>query len=146
MSVAVSHPGRLTKSTIVVVDDDDDVREMVCATLNGEGYCTLGTSNGRETLDLLEASDERPLLILLDLTMPIMDGWEFLLNIDEDPELHKIPVALMSAHPSIMRAFDADEDKYGFTRLLLPKPLDMTRLLSIVRGVSHASGTFRKPL
>ena len=136
---------RLTRSTIVVVDDEDDIREMVCATLNSEGYRTVGCSNGREMLDLLEASNERPLMILLDLTMPVMDGWDFLLHIDEDPELRKIPVALMSAHPSILRAFDADQDKYGFTRLLIPKPLDMTRLLSIVRGVSHASGTFVKP-
>jgi CheY-like chemotaxis protein len=145
MSLAVSNRGRLTKSTIVVVDDDDDVREMVCTTLNNEGYCTIGSSNGRETLDLLEASSERPLLIILDLTMPVMDGWEFLLKIDDDPELHKIPVALMSAHPSILRAFDADREEHGFARLLLPKPLNMPRLLSIVRGVCHPSGTFRKP-
>jgi CheY-like chemotaxis protein len=145
MSLPATNLGRLTKSTILVVDDDDDIREMVCATLSNEGYCTVGSSNGKDTLDLLEASEERPVLILLDLTMPIMDGWEFLLNVDNHPELRKIPVALMSAHSTILRAFDADWDKYGFTRLLLPKPLDMTRLLSIVRGVCHASGTFVKP-
>jgi CheY-like chemotaxis protein len=141
---ALSHR-HLTRSTILVVDDEDDIREMVCAALNSEGYRTVGSSNGRETLELLEASQERPALILLDLTMPIMDGWDFLLLIDENPEFRKIPVALMSAHPSIRRAFEADQAKHGPMRLLLPKPLDLTRLLSIVRGVCHASGTFAKP-
>ena len=130
---------------VMVVDDDEGLRECVCEHLHDDGYVAVSADNGLSALGRLRAEPRKPDLILLDLTMPIMDGWEFLLNLDNHPELRKIPVALMRAHSTILRAFDADWDKYGFTRLLLPKPLDMTRLLSIVRGVCHASGTFVKP-
>jgi len=120
---------------IVVVDDDDDIRELVCELLNDEGYETQSASNGKEALDLLRTNDHRPQLILLDLMMPVMDGWEFLLGIDEDPVLHQIPVALMSAHPSVRRAFERRDGQQGSTRLLLPKPIDLPRLLSIVHDV-----------
>src|SRR6266851_3285570 len=119
---------------IVVVDDDADIRQAVREVLELEGYRTLGAGNGEEALQLLRSSDEHPQLILLDLSMPVMDGWEFLLGMDSDPELHQIPVALMSAHPSIRRAFEKEQETYGFTRLLLPKPLDLTRMLSMVRS------------
>src|SRR5258708_2427836 len=120
---------------IVVVDDDVDIRDAVCQVLRDEGYQTMEASNGREAIDLLHASDDRPQLILLDLMMPVMDGWEFLMGIDEDPALHSIPVALMSAHPSVRRAFEKQDAAGPSTRLLLPKPLDMHRLLSIVHNV-----------
>ena len=105
--------------------------------LNEEGYRTVGASNGAEALELLRSSRERPQLILLDLMMPVKDGWDFLLDIDGNPELHRIPVALMSAHPSVRRAFDSGRKNYGFTRLLLPKPLNVLRLLSLVRVVAR---------
>jgi CheY-like chemotaxis protein len=135
MSLATAKRELRTGSTIVVVDDDEDIREAVREALQGEGYRTVGASNGREAIELLHASQELPCLILLDLMMPTMDGWEFMLNVDDDPSLCRIPVALMSSHPSVHRAFDNDKNEYGFTRLLLPKPLDFTRLLSIVRSV-----------
>ena len=143
-----SHPANhawRTRSTIAVVDDDEDIREVVCEALHDEGYRTLGASNGQEALTLLQTSHEQPSLILLDLMMPVMDGWEFLLNISEDPRFRQIPVALMSAHPSVRRGFDGDQEKYGFTRLLVPKPLDFTRLLSMVRSVCLASQATPQP-
>jgi len=122
---------------IVVVDDDDDVREVVCQVLRGEGYQAVEASNGQEAIELLHASADRPQLILLDLMMPVMNGWEFLMGIDEDPALHGIPVALMSSHPSVKRAFEKDETGGPSTRMLLPKPIDIHRLLSIVQTVCH---------
>jgi CheY-like chemotaxis protein len=142
-SAAIAHE-RPTGSTIVVVDDDDDGRDAVREALHGAGYITLGASNGREALDILHVSPEHPRLILLDLVMPTMDGWQFLLEVDDDPDLQEIPVALMSAHPSIRNAFDSGP-KYGFTRLLLPKPLDLARLLSFVRSVCAAPRTCAAP-
>ena len=134
-----------TGANIFVVDDDEDGREAVRATLHGAGYTTVGASNGLEALDILHTSPQHPRLILLDLVMPTMDGWEFLLSIDHEPDLYEIPVALMSAHPSIRRGFDGDQEKYGFTRLLLPKPLDVTRLLSFVRSVCGSSRIGSEP-
>jgi CheY-like chemotaxis protein len=126
-------------STVVVVDDDADIRDAVREVLEEEGYRTLGAADGEEALGLLHSSPQLPQLILLDLTMPVKDGWQFLLEIDEDPELHRVPVALMSAHRSVRRAFDKEQSKYGFTRLLLPKPLNLLRLLSIVESVCSKS-------
>jgi len=137
-ATAVAHE-MLTSSTIVVVDDDDDDRDAVLEVLQRAGYVTVGASNGREALDILHSSSEHPRLILLDLAMPVMSGWEFLLSIDDEPDLQEIPVALMSAHPSIRGGVHDDQDRYGFTRLLLPKPLEVTRLLSFVRSVCDAS-------
>jgi CheY-like chemotaxis protein len=119
--------------SIAVVDDDDDVRDAVRAILEEEGHHTIGASSGEEALKLLEHS--RPTLILLDLMMPGLDGWQFLARIDEEPDLHAIPVALMSAHPSVKKAFDSARRSDGSTAMLLPKPLNVLRLLSLVERI-----------
>ncbi len=103
--------------------------------LEQEGHLTVGAANGEEALDLLAQGYDRPSLILLDLVMPRMDGWEFLARIDEQPDLRLIPVALMSAHPSVQRAFDRDRRAEGSRHLLLPKPVDVRRLLSLVARI-----------
>jgi two-component system response regulator MprA len=133
-------------STIVVVEDDDDIREAVCEALDAEGYHTAAAANGQAALDMLHASRELPALILLDLMMPTMDGWEFLRNIDRDAEMHDIPVAVMSAHPSVEQALGGDLRTFGFTRLLLPKPLDFARLLSFVGSVLRARSNRPEPV
>ena len=61
---------------ILVVDDDAALRETIVTLLRDEGYRVAGASNGREALDMAE--DDAPSLILLDLMMPVMDGWQFL--------------------------------------------------------------------
>jgi two-component system, chemotaxis family, chemotaxis protein CheY len=125
------------EGTIVVVEDDDDIRSAVEEILREEGYTTIGMANGEEALRFLSTSERLPNLILLDLMMPVMDGWEFLMRIDEKPALHRIPVVIMSAHPSIRRAFDKDEGKNAFAKLLLPKPLNLLCLLSTVDALCH---------
>jgi CheY-like chemotaxis protein len=120
---------------IVVVDDDADVRDAVRAILEDEGHRTVGAASGEEALRVLEESDQLPCLILLDLMMPEMDGWQFLARIDGQADLHSIPVALMSAHPSVKRAFDKARPSDRSRHLLLPKPLSVLRLLSLVERV-----------
>jgi CheY-like chemotaxis protein len=132
---------------ILVVDDDDDIREAVEEVLQAEGYCTTGAANGREAREALEDGALRPELILLDLMMPVMDGWDFLFWLDEDARLRDTPVAIMSAHPSIQRALDIARARrgapmvrlHGGNRLLLPKPLSILRLLSVVREACAAA-------
>jgi CheY-like chemotaxis protein len=83
--------------------------------------------------------------------MPVMDGWDFLFWLDERADLHDTPVAIMSAHPSIQRAFDIARARHGFPHLrlhggnrqLLPKPLSILRLLSVVQDT--CSGTSVAP-
>src|SRR3954451_9190794 len=132
---------RPSGSIIIVVDDDDDIRETVREALHTEGYETAGACNGLDALDQIRTAPELPSLILLDLMMPTMDGWEFLHNIEQDAEMRDIPVAIMSAHPSVQGA--DDPEKGGFPRLPLPKPLDFTRLLSFVRS-THLAGVLQR--
>jgi CheY-like chemotaxis protein len=65
--------------TVLVVEDDASTRAGLTALLEAEGYSVLGAENGRQALDLL-ASGDPPRLILLDLMMPVMDGWQFLVQ------------------------------------------------------------------
>jgi CheY-like chemotaxis protein len=121
------------RKKVLVVDDEDDIRGALQEILDGEGYATVGASNGVEALEWLRAHKAAPSLILLDLMMPEMDGWDLLACIDDDRRLHRIPVALMSAHPSVRRAFDKHRNEEQPSRLLLPKPLNLLRLLATVR-------------
>ena len=86
-------------ATILVVDDDVHIRDLVCEVLDLEGYDVRGATDGRAALDLLETW--RPDLILLDLNMPRMDGWTFCARQQEHPEISDIPIALMSAARNI---------------------------------------------
>jgi CheY-like chemotaxis protein len=63
---------------ILVVEDDADTRAGLVSFLEGEGFTVRGAANGREALDVLEGALVPPRLILLDLMMPVMDGWQFL--------------------------------------------------------------------
>jgi CheY-like chemotaxis protein len=83
-------------ATILVVDDNDDVLEVVGALLESEGYGVATASNGAEALDQLGAG-LKPALVVLDLTMPVMDGWEFRDRQLRDPELRDIPTIIYSA-------------------------------------------------
>ena len=84
-----------TKS-ILVVDDDADIRHSLTEILVDEGYAALTAGNGSEALSLIRANHP-PSLIVLDLMMPIMDGYEFLAEQQRDGELAHIPVVVVTA-------------------------------------------------
>ena len=90
-----------------------------------EGYRTQTVPNGRAALDYLRQGDF-PDVILLDLMMPVMDGWEFRRRQREDPQLARVPVVVLSA---LDQSRAADLDGAAF----LKKPLDFDRLLQLVR-------------
>lgn len=83
--------------TVMVVEDDALIREMVMQVLAGEGFTAIGASNGEEALRQLRQAPWTPSLILLDLMMPVMNGWQFRAKLLEDPALAEIPVIVMSA-------------------------------------------------
>lgn len=120
---------RQTTSTkhcpILIVEDDADLREMMAQLLTLEGFRTEAVANGRDALDYLRKGDP-PDLILLDLMMPVMDGWEFRRRQREDPALATVPVVVLSA---LDQARAADLGGTAF----LKKPLDFDRLLELVR-------------
>jgi CheY-like chemotaxis protein len=85
--------------TVLVVEDDHDVRVAVRILLEEEGYRVLSVTDGRRALEMLErAVTEPPSLILLDLMLPVMDGWEFAERIRSVARFSRIPIAVMSAY------------------------------------------------
>ena len=93
----------LACASILVVDDDPDIRASLTDILGGEGYRVTGARNGREALDYL-GRRTRPSLILLDMIMPEMDGWIFRREQQKRPELAKIPVVIVSSHGDVRDA------------------------------------------
>lgn len=80
---------------ILVVDDDADFRHAVADCLRGNGFAVVGAPHGRAGLDYLR-THELPALVLLDLTMPVMDGWELFRTIKADPALATVPIVVVS--------------------------------------------------
>jgi CheY-like chemotaxis protein len=114
-----------TSCPVLIVEDDEDLREMMAQLLTLEGFLTATVANGREALDYLHRTS-KPDVILLDLMMPVMDGWEFRRLQQADPALARVPVIVLSAlHPA--RAANVDATAF------LKKPLDFDRLLALIR-------------
>jgi len=83
--------------TVLVVDDDEDIRLAMSDTLEAEGYAVLLAENGLDALAKLRASSALPNLILLDLMMPEMDGFEFITELRRHDEWRSIPVVVITA-------------------------------------------------
>jgi CheY-like chemotaxis protein len=82
---------------MLVVEDDDSIRQMMTEVLEEEGFSVSSAADGREALAYLHSAQPRPSLILLDLMMPEMDGWAFCAEQQRDPQLADIPVVVVSA-------------------------------------------------
>ncbi len=115
------HPCR----TILIVEDDAAIRTALQVALELEGYAVKTASQGREALDLLPLIDT-PCLILLDLMMPIMNGWEFAKALREDMILAPIPVALVTAYSEEAATFQG-------AQALIKKPVDLELLFTVVK-------------
>lgn len=112
---------------VLVVDDDDAVREALEAVLEDAGYTVRSAANGRDALQLLRATDWPPAVILLDLMMPVMSGWEFRAEQQRDPALAPIPVVVLSADRDVKaKAATVDAGDY------LLKPVDIDLLVATV--------------
>ena len=97
------NPLDLSCHSILIVDDDPDIRTSLTEILDGEGYRVAGVRNGREALDYL-GRRTLPSLILLDMMMPEMDGWLFRREQQKLPQLASIPVVIVSAHGDVRDA------------------------------------------
>lgn len=110
--------------TVFIIEDDVDTRDMLGRFLELEGYHVELASNGRQALDLLSRG-ARANVIVLDLMMPVMDGWEFRRRQIEDARLRNIPTIVVSA-AGRERLAQINADAY------LSKPVDMDELLQRV--------------
>lgn len=112
---------------VLVVDDDDDTRELVSAFLEATGYPVVTAKHGQEALGHLHEF-AAPCLILLDLMMPVMDGWTFRREQLRDPMLATIPVIVITAtHDARQAASALGAASY------LEKPLDFRALARTVQ-------------
>jgi CheY-like chemotaxis protein len=114
---------------ILIVDDDADIREALTELLTAEGYQVVAVANGQSALDQLQAGP-RPTVIILDLMMPVMNGWDFRLQQQQDPALSAIPVIILTATDLIT---DTVRAQFGDARFLT-KPVDLDALLALVRN------------
>ncbi len=116
--------GQSTNHTVLVVEDEQELREMMREALELNGYAVVTAEHGRDALDKL-AAIENLCLVILDLLMPVMDGWEFVARLRAQSTLASVPVVV---HTST----DTQAVPTGVTRVI-QKPLMFDRLLSIVR-------------
>ncbi len=114
--------------SVLIVEDDDSIRDTLRLLLEAEGYPVITAQNGKDALSKLEALDQ-PCLVLCDLMMPVMNGWEFIAEVKKD-KLHgfaTIPIIVVSA------AGDHAASQRGPVEGYIKKPLDIDVLLKAVR-------------
>jgi CheY-like chemotaxis protein len=115
------------RPSVLVVDDDEDLRTIIQDVLEDQGFAVATAANGREALDMLLRGEAAPALILLDLTMPVMDGWAFRREQQQVPRLAQIPVVLFSGDP------DVDEAALSLNAAAtMTKPLRLDGLVTLV--------------
>lgn len=112
---------------VLVVDDSHEIRISIRDLLEGEGFSVLEAGNGQEALDLMRVKG-MPCLILLDLAMPVMDGWTLLAIRRQDNMIRRVPIIILSAFSSNMSPTDDGAVS------VLSKPIDPVVLINAVRA------------
>jgi CheY-like chemotaxis protein len=123
------------RRAVMIVDDDDAIREALEDVLSDEGYDVVGVSDGQQALDYLLADlhpEKRPSAILVDLWMPVMDGWKFLDALLEDPRLSRIPLVVLTAARD-QRARDLRVAE------VLTKPVQLQQVLGALERLTGVS-------
>jgi CheY-like chemotaxis protein len=118
---------------VLVVEDDQDIRESIAETLEEEGFSVVTAAHGGIAMENLRRAARRPSLILLDLMMPVMNGWEFCAELRKDGANSEIPIVVLSGdarvsdHASSLGAID-----------VLAKPITLAQLLDVVKRYCSA--------
>lgn len=117
------------RKTLLVVEDDEVIRETLAQLLEDQGYHVIATQHGREALEMLPLIPS-PALVLMDLMMPVMNGWELLAALRQDARWAQLPVIILSA----------GGEAHGVTKdsrvRFLKKPIRMASLLAAVQESS----------
>ena len=112
--------------TVLVVEDEPDIRDAIAEALCAEGYAVLVAADGLDAMAQLRDGTATD-VIVLDMMMPVMDGWEFLTAKQADPALVRIPVIVTSAAPQKLPSG---------AHVLLGKPFDLERLLTAIDSLT----------
>jgi len=119
----------MSQGAILIVDDDSDVRNALSELLEEEGFSVEAAQNGREALARLRTGKVHPAVILLDLMMPGMDGWDFRSEQMRDPRLASVPVVIVSAS-----GFSRESIRTQFRpAAYVEKPIEKDVLLEAIR-------------
>jgi two-component system chemotaxis response regulator CheY len=112
---------------ILVVEDDEVIRSSIIEVLKSEGFVATGVPNGLEALEYLKSCVTKPYLILLDIMMPVMDGWTFRDKQQKDESIKEIPVVVITADGNAKdKAFKMNAQGW------VKKPIDIDALLETV--------------
>ncbi len=132
MLVAAMSEAEPQRKSVLIVEDDPEIRRLLHTVLLRHGYSVMEAPHGEAALQLL-AADPLPGVILLDLYLPLMDGWEFRQAQLRDPRLAAVPVVVISAAADVLiEPLDAEQ--------VMKKPLDIPRLLTVVAGFCAPPG------
>lgn len=117
----MANPIQTDKKVLLIIDDDESIRETLQQVLEIEGFDVLAAAEGKTGLEVLKLNKEKIGVVLLDLMMPEMNGWQFLEVQQNDPEISAIPVIVITAFPN----------ESGSIRpsAILKKPLDPESLI-----------------
>jgi CheY-like chemotaxis protein len=111
---------------VLIVEDEEGIREILKTAIQLEGYPVFTAPNGEDALRLLREMPA-PGLILLDLMMPVLNGWEFVERIEKDPKFSSIPAVALTAYAERAKSLK-------HVRSVLTKPIDFLCLMETVRG------------
>jgi CheY-like chemotaxis protein len=117
---------RAATRSILIVDDQEEIRELLSDVLLLDGYTTQTAANGLEAIE--QISKRVPDLITLDLAMPVLDGHGVLRRLAGDPRMSAIPVVVVSAYSS-------DLQPTPQIVRIVPKPFEVSELMDLIRGV-----------
>ncbi|MCC2690806.1 MAG: response regulator receiver protein [Rhizobiaceae bacterium] len=119
---------------ILLVEDNEMNRDMLSRRLSRRGFEVLVAENGQS--GVMMTASEKPDLVLMDMSLPVMDGWEAARRLKSDPDTSDIPIIALTAHAMASdreRALQAGCDDYD------SKPVDMTRLIDKIQHLLGAS-------
>jgi CheY-like chemotaxis protein len=120
----------LTRPLVLVVDDDEAIREALRDLLDDAGFATIGARDGLEALKVLGVLPSAPTFILLDLMMPVMDGWAFCDRRGMSPALSEVPVIAVSA------AELSESDRPAGVDAMLAKPIDVEKFALLAQRMA----------
>ena len=118
---------------VLIVDDDLDIRELLAEALEELGFDVVTAANGLEAITLVRNMTTPPSIILLDLMMPVLDGYGFLEQRAKEAMLAAIPVAVISAGHGL------DPSRLSEAARIIPKPIDVGMLVSVINDFGLAS-------
>jgi len=117
----------MSDGPILIVEDDVDIREILAEALEDKGFDVMTAANGLEALSVLGAAPALPSVILLDLMMPVMDGYAFLEERWKNIALRSIPIALFTAGRNV------DGTRLGNGIAIVPKPINLAVLVDTLQ-------------